>query len=138
MYACYRGKRVLPNWLPEDKTAKDRRVKVAWGQLKEWYKAGDILFSHKKEIEKEIYLKLRDLFSINVDLVFYDLTSTYFAQREPKGDIKRHGYSRDEEKLLKEKQIEGIYILLTNDPKIPAYDALFTYKNLSEVKDFFR
>lgn len=98
MYACYRGKRVLPEWIPEDKVTEDKRVKVAWGQLKEWYKAGDILFSHKKEIEKEIYLKLRDLFSINVDLVFYDLTSTYFAQREPTGDIKRHGYSRDERK----------------------------------------
>ena len=61
-------------------------------------RTGDILFSHKKEIEREIYLKLRDLFSINVDLVFYDLTSTYFAQREPRGDIKRHGYSRDERK----------------------------------------
>ena len=93
MYACYRGKRILPNWLPEDK-----RVKVAWGQLKKWYRAGDILFSHKKEIEKEIYLRLRDLFSINVDLVFYDLTSTYFAQREPTGDLKRHGHSRDEKK----------------------------------------
>ena len=98
MYAFYRGKRVLPEWIPEDKVTEDKRVKVAWGQLKEWYRAGDILFSHKKEIEKEIYLKLRDLFSINVDLVFYDLTSTYFAQREPKGDIKRHGYSRDERK----------------------------------------
>jgi transposase len=98
MYACYQDKRVLPDWLPEDKITEDKRVKVAWGQLKEWYRAGDILFSHKKEIEKEIYLKLRDLFSINVDLVFYDLTSTYFALREPKGGLKRHGHSRDEKK----------------------------------------
>jgi len=73
---------------------EEKRVKVAWGQLKKWYRAGDILFSHKKEI----YLKLRNLFSIKVDLVFYDLTSTYFAQREPKGDIKRQSHSRDEKK----------------------------------------
>ena len=65
MYACYRGKRVLPNWLPEDKTAKDRRVKVAWGQLKEWYRAGDILFSHTKlypegeRMQEGFYLLLR-------------------------------------------------------------------------------
>ena len=98
MYASYRGKRVLPDWLPEDKTAEDKRVKVAWGQLKKWYRAGDILFFHKKEIEREIYMRLRNLFSINVDLVFYDLTSTYFAQREPKGELKRHGHSRDEKK----------------------------------------
>jgi len=96
--SCYRGKRVLPDWLPEDKITEDKRVKVAWGQLKKWYKAGDILFSHKEEIEREIYMRLRDLFSINVDLVFYDLTSTYFAQREPKGDLKRHDHSRDEKK----------------------------------------
>ena len=98
MYACYRGKRILPNWLPEEKITEDKRVKVAWDQLKKWYRAGDILFSYKKEIEKEIYLKLRDLFSINVDLVFYDLTSTYFSLREPKGELKRHGHSRDEKK----------------------------------------
>lgn len=48
----------------------------------------------------------------------------------------RFEYFVDEEKLSKEKQIEGTYIFLTNDPKIPAYDALFTYKNLSEVEDF--
>ena len=44
----------------------------------------------------------------------------------------------DSRKLLKEKQIEDTYVLLTNDPKILAYDALLTYKNLSEVEDFFR
>ncbi|MCD6318043.1 transposase [Candidatus Aerophobetes bacterium] len=40
--------------------------------------------------------------------------------------------------LSLKKQIEGTYILLTNNPKIPAYDAICTYKNLSEVEDFFR
>ena len=59
MYASYRGKRVLLDWLPEDKITEDKRAKVAWGQLKKWYKAGDILFFHKKEIEKEIYMRLR-------------------------------------------------------------------------------
>jgi len=61
MYASYRGKRVLPDWLPEEGITEKMRVQVAWHQLKKWYRAGDILFSHKKEIEKEIYFKMRDL-----------------------------------------------------------------------------
>jgi Transposase DDE domain len=37
---------------------------------------------------------LRNLFSFNVDLVFYDLTSTYFEGNGPVG-FARHGHSRD-------------------------------------------
>ena len=33
-----------------------------------------------------------------VDLVFYNLTSTYFTLRESKGNLKCHGHSRDEKK----------------------------------------
>jgi transposase len=38
---------------------------------------------------------LRDLLSLKVDMVFYDVTSLSFAGRREKGELKRHGYSRD-------------------------------------------
>src|SRR6516164_7354214 len=41
-----------------------------------------------------VYLTLRDLFSLKVDVVFYDLTSTYFEGHGPAG-LAAHGYSRD-------------------------------------------
>jgi transposase len=52
------------------------------------------LIAHKQEIEKELFLRLRNLFSLNVDLVFYDLTSTYFEGNGP-GSMAKHGHSRD-------------------------------------------
>jgi transposase len=49
---------------------------------------------HKRQIEQELFLRLRHLFALEVDLVFYDLTSTYFEGQGPTG-LAQHGYSRD-------------------------------------------
>ena len=83
-----RGRRYLPVW-------KQRgRVQVDAGQLAQWYRTLDALVEGKEAIEHEVYLRLRDLFSLEVDLVFYDLTSTYFEGRGPV-PLAQHGYSRD-------------------------------------------
>ena len=54
----------------------------------------DQLYAGKPQIERELFLRLRDLFSLKADLVFYDVTSTYFEGHGPPG-LGRHGYSRD-------------------------------------------
>src|SRR6202521_2679050 len=41
-----------------------------------------------------LFITLRDLFSLKVDMVFYDLTSTYFEGQGPPG-IGANGHSRD-------------------------------------------
>ena len=69
-------------------------VRVALRQLKGWYRTLDQLLERKAEIEYALFLTLRDLFSLKVDLVFYDLTSTYFEGRGPPG-IGANGHSRD-------------------------------------------
>jgi len=89
-----RGVRYVPKWRPEHEVTKTRRVKVEWEQLNIWYRTLDAVYAKKEEIEKELYLKLRDLFSLKVNLVFYDITSLSFAGREEKGELKRHGYPR--------------------------------------------
>ena len=80
-YVCYRsGQRWEPEWRDEAErlASKRPRVRVKDRQLSQWYRTLDGLFRHKKQIEKELFLRLRNLFSLKVDLVFYDLTSTYF------------------------------------------------------------
>jgi transposase len=62
--------------------------------LRQWYRTLDQLVVHQKSIEQDLFLRLRNLFSLNVDLVFYDLTSTYFEGNGPVG-LARHGYSWD-------------------------------------------
>jgi transposase len=96
-YVCDRsGERWLPQWRDEAERLASRRprVRVKDGQLQQWYRTLDGLMKYKERIEKELFLCLRNLFSLNVDLVFYDLTSTYFEGQGPAG-LAEHGHSRD-------------------------------------------
>lgn len=56
-------------------------------------RAMDYLQRAKIKIEKDIFLELADLFSLKVDIVFYDLTSTYFEGSDC--EMAEFGYSRD-------------------------------------------
>ena len=87
-YVCDRqGRRYVPCW------KEHVRVKVAPRQLQLWYRTLDHLYLNKSRTEVALYHRLRDLFHLQPELVFYDLTSTYFAGHGPA--IAKHGYSRD-------------------------------------------
>jgi transposase len=97
-YVCNRkGERWLPDWREEAErlASKRPRVKVKDRQLRQWYGTLDRLIRSKERIEKELFLSLRNLFSLQADLVFYDLTSTYFEGHGPAG-LAYHGHSRDD------------------------------------------
>jgi hypothetical protein len=59
-----------------------------------WWRPIGRLLSHKERIEVELFGRLRDLFHPEVELVFYDLTSTYFEGGGPVG-LADFGYSRE-------------------------------------------
>ena len=88
-YVCDRaGRRYRPLW------KQQRRVQVAWVQLQCWYRTLDHLLLNKDHLEVALYERLRTLFDFEPELVFYDLTSTYFEGQGP-ADLAKHGYSRD-------------------------------------------
>jgi transposase len=61
--------------------------------LHQYYRSLDYLMTHKESLEEDIFWNVNDIFSLDLSLVFYDLTSSYFE-----GDcctIARRGYSRD-------------------------------------------
>ncbi|MBI4264899.1 MAG: IS1634 family transposase [Acidobacteria bacterium] len=96
-YVCDRsGQRWLPAWRQDaERLASHRpRVRVQDRQLRQWYSTLDRLVKAKPQIEQALFLRLRTLFALNVDLVFYDLTSTYFEGTGP-ADLAKHGHSRD-------------------------------------------
>lgn len=82
------GSRWTPQW------KQSRRVKVSFEQLRLWYETLDDLGAQKARIETAIWQELRDLFSLEPELVFYDITSTYFEGQGP-AELGRCGYSRD-------------------------------------------
>lgn len=95
-FVCDReGHRWQPDWIAAQRLSKQQRVKVSHKQLKQWYRTLDALLAAKEKIEHALYLHVRDLFNLKVDMVFYDLTSTYFCRKQPKGDLRRHGQSKD-------------------------------------------
>ncbi len=95
-YVCdSKGKRFLPQW--RDNVTKEKRVRVEWKQLEMWYRSLDGLLKAKEEIEKDIYLQLKDLFGLKVDVVFYDITSLYFEGEGP-DELADYGKSKDGKK----------------------------------------
>jgi transposase len=58
-----------------------------------FYRSMDHLLTVKDDLEFAIFEKLKDLFSINVKLTFYDITSSYFYTDNC--EIGKNGYSRD-------------------------------------------
>jgi hypothetical protein len=74
-FVCDRtGRRWLPQWRDDAvrKRSRTPRVRVELSQLKQWYRTLDQLKAGKETIEKQLYLQLRDLFSLKVDLALYD------------------------------------------------------------------
>jgi transposase len=89
-FVCDRsGRRFVPLW------KNSKRVRVDFQQLHAWYRTLDRLERAKNAIEVSLYQNLRDLFALKPDLVFYDITSTYFEGAGPE-ELARHGYSRDQ------------------------------------------
>lgn len=57
------------------------------------YRALDYLTEAKEDLEESIYRRISDLFTLDVSLVFYDITSSYFEGSHC--TLSRRGYSRD-------------------------------------------
>lgn len=88
-YVCDRaGRRYLPHWKQQGRVRVDLKV------LQNWYRTLDHLILNQAKIELALYGRLRDLFHFQPDLVFYDLTSTYFEGHGP-ASLATYGYSRD-------------------------------------------
>ena len=61
-------------WLRED----GRIVGTEALALHHLYRAMDVLEAHKEAIEHDLYFRLADLLTLDVDLIFYDTTSLHF------------------------------------------------------------
>lgn len=68
--------------------------------LHHYYRSLDDLLQVKEPLEEELWGASRDLFNLEVDLVFYDITSTYFEGQGPENAA--YGYSRDKRPDLKQ------------------------------------
>jgi len=89
-----RSKLALLEWLEGVYLPGLDREKIDYHHL---LRAMDWLIEHKQDIELKVANRLLTLFDQEVDLVFYDITSTYFEgdRSITTEDIRQYGYSRD-------------------------------------------
>ena len=59
------------------------------------YRVSDKLYEHKREIEKYLSKKARNLFSLEETIILYDLTNTFFEGGIRKSELKRRGRSKE-------------------------------------------
>src|SRR4029079_11084131 len=72
-FVCDRqGRRFVPHW------HQHQRVQVHPRQLDAWDRTLDRLVKVKEPLEVALFQRLCDLFHLQPDLVFFDITSTYF------------------------------------------------------------
>jgi len=65
-------------------------------RLHQFYRCIDVMAKHKDEIENFLYNHGRDLFSMQTDVVLYDLTTLRFeSTREDTDSLRRFGYSKE-------------------------------------------
>ncbi|MDP2930115.1 MAG: IS1634 family transposase, partial [bacterium] len=84
------SKRGVEDWVSED---------VALGNpepisLQHLYRAMDFLLAQDATLQKEVFFATADLLNLEVDLLFFDTTTTY-VECEEEDDFRRYGHSKD-------------------------------------------
>ncbi len=85
------SKRGVEEWAREDVALGNPKPLA----LQHLYRAMDVLLAHRELIHKEVFFSVADLLNLEVDLLFFDTTSTY-VERDEEGDgLPRYGHSKD-------------------------------------------
>jgi transposase len=89
-----RSKLALERWVGR-KALIDGLDKV---QVHTLYRAMDFLLEHAEELQRTVFFSVASLLNLEVDLLFFDTTSTYFEVEEDDGEdgLRRYGKSKDE------------------------------------------
>ncbi len=101
-------------------------------ELHHLYRSLDFLDKHISVIEDQLFFRLRDLFSLEVKLVLFDTTSSYFEGRGPAG-LAASGYSRDK----RPDRVQVIIAVLMTRDGIPIAHYVFP-GNTADINAFRR
>ena len=85
-----RSKLAVEEWV-EKETVIPELKEVAVQQL---YRAMDFLLEHRDEVQWQVYTSVANLLNLQVDLLFFDTTSSYFEVEEEDDDGTGHGFRR--------------------------------------------
>ncbi len=111
------SKLAVEEWVAEE-VALPGLTKVPVQQL---YRAMDFLLEHQDEVQWQVYTAVADLLNLEVDILYFDTTSTYFEVEDEDGEagegagLRRRGYSRDHRPDLPQ-AVVGLAVTRTGIP----------------------
>lgn len=85
-----RSKLAIEDWVQQEVYLGDDQPL----EVQQFYRAMDVLLEQKELIEREVFFSTANLLNLQVDLVFFDTTSTYFEVEE-EDDLRLLGHSKD-------------------------------------------
>jgi hypothetical protein len=87
------SKRGVEEWVKEDVVISG----VEEIPLQQLYRAMDFLLENEAELQKQVYSSVANLLNLEVDILYFDTTSTYFEteDEDEDGGLRRRGYSKD-------------------------------------------
>jgi hypothetical protein len=87
--------RVHRQWFDQTAMADLLGTDFAVAEKDRLYRCLDRLLEHKQELFQHLRERWQDLFATHFDVLFYDLTSTYFEGEAEQIEKAKRGYSRD-------------------------------------------
>ena len=88
------SKRSAAEWLQEDVIIEG--LDPSSVQLQSLYRVMDFLLETQPELEHQVYCSVVDLLNLEVDLLYFDTTSTYFQVEDvSEDDLRQRGHSKD-------------------------------------------
>jgi len=88
------SKRGVVEWVEQD-VALGNEEPIA---LQHLYRAMDVLLQNEEAVQREVFFATATLLNLEVDLLFFDTTSTYFErdeEDEEEGALRRYGKSKE-------------------------------------------
>ena len=87
------SKRGVEEWVKEDVVIPG----VEEIPLQQLYRAMDFLLENEAELQRQVYSSVANLLNLEVDILYFDTTSTYFEteDEDEDGGLRRRGYSKD-------------------------------------------
>ncbi len=111
------SKLAVEEWVAEE-VALPGLAEVPVQQL---YRAMDFLLEHHDEVQWQVYTAVADLLNLEVDILYFDTTSTYFEVEDEDDEagegagLRRRGYSRDHRPDLPQ-AVVGLAVTRTGIP----------------------
>ena len=89
------SKLAMKDWVSSEVTVKG----LPYVEVHQLYRAMDFLLESAEEIQRDVFSAVANLFNLELDVIFFDTTTTYFevegVAEEEEGEFRRRGYSKD-------------------------------------------